>query len=170
MTLAALNALDEEAFTAAVGPVFEHSPWIARAAARRRPFASLDALESGLVEALRDAPAAQQAALIAAHPDLAGRVAREGRLTPASHVEQAGAGLDTLSDNERARFDRLNAAYRARFNFPFVICVREQTKESILEAMEQRVQHSREDEMATALREIAAIARLRLHDLVNGAQ
>ncbi len=169
MTLAALNALDQDAFTATVGPVFEHAPWIARAAARRRPFASFEALVSALSEELRGADEERQTALIAAHPDLAGRVAREGRLTPASQAEQAGAGLDALSDDERARFDRLNAAYRARFNFPFVICVREQTKDSILEAMAQRVQHSREDEIAVALREIEAIARLRLHDLVNDA-
>ncbi len=167
MTLAALNVLDESAFTATVGPVFEHSPWIARAVARRRPFASLDALEAALSDELRGAGEARQTALIAAHPDLAGRVAREGRLTPASQAEQAGAGLDALSDDERARFDRLNATYRARFGFPFVICVREQTKDSILRAMEQRVSHSRADEIATALDEIAAIARLRLHDLVH---
>ena len=169
MTLAALNALDEEAFTATVGPVFEDSPWLARAAARRRPFASLDALEAALFDELRGAGVERQTALIAAHPDLAGRLAREGRLTPASRAEQRGAGLDTLTDDERARFDRLNAAYRTRFNFPFVICVRAQTKHSILEAMERRVQHTREDEIATALDEIGAIARLRLHDLVSDA-
>jgi 2-oxo-4-hydroxy-4-carboxy-5-ureidoimidazoline decarboxylase len=169
MTLAELNALDADAFTATVGPIFEDSPWIARAAARRRPFASLVALEVALAEVLGEAGEERQTALIAAHPDLAGRVAREGRLTPASSAEQAAAGLDMLSEHERARFDQLNAAYRARFDFPFVICVREQTKDSILEAMEQRVQHSREDEIATALREIAAIARLRLRDLVNEA-
>ena len=167
MTLAALNALDEDAFTATVGPVFEDSPWLARAAARRRPFASLGALEAALVDELRSAGVERQTALIAAHPDLAGRLAREGRLTPASRAEQTGAGLDTLTDDERARFDRLNASYRARFNFPFVICARHHTKASILEAMERRVQHTREDEIATALDEIGAIARLRLHDLVN---
>jgi 2-oxo-4-hydroxy-4-carboxy-5-ureidoimidazoline decarboxylase len=169
MTLAALNALDEDTFTATVGPVFEDSPWLARAAARRRPFASLHALESALVDELRGASVERQTALIAAHPDLAGRVAREGRLTPASQAEQTGAGLDMLTDHERARFDRLNAAYRTRFNFPFVICVREATKDSILEAMGRRVQHTREDEIATALDEIAAIARLRLRDLVSEA-
>ena len=114
MTLAALNALDEDAFTAAVGPVFEHSPWIARAAARRRPFASLDALEAALLDALRSAAVEEQIALIAAHPDLAGRIAREGRLTPASHAEQAGAGLDRLSDDERARFEAAQCERIAR--------------------------------------------------------
>ena len=167
MTLAELNALDEEAFTETVGPVFEHSPWIARAAARSRPFASLDALERALAAVLDAADVDSKTALIAAHPDLAGRVAREGRLTPASGAEQASAGLDRLTAGERARFDELNAAYRERFGFPFVICVREQTKETILAAMERRVRNAREDEIATALREIVAIAHLRLHDVVR---
>jgi 2-oxo-4-hydroxy-4-carboxy-5-ureidoimidazoline decarboxylase len=167
MTLAELNAMDEDAFARVVGPVFEHSPWVARAAAGRRPFAGLEALEAALAGALRDADEAQKTALIAAHPDLAGRVAREGRLTPASGAEQASAGLDRLSDAERERFDELNRAYRTRFGFPFVICVREQTKNSILAAMERRVHNARSDEIVTALREIEAIARLRLNDLVR---
>jgi 2-oxo-4-hydroxy-4-carboxy-5-ureidoimidazoline decarboxylase len=169
MTLAQLNALDDDGFIAVVGPIFEASSWIAGAVTAWRPFAGVGALHAAMVDAVRNASREQQTALIAAHPDLAGRVAREGRLTPASHSEQAGAGLDRLSDDERARFDRLNAAYRARFGFPFVICVREQTKDSILAAMEQRVMHTREDEIACALCEIEAIARLRLHDLVNDA-
>lgn len=167
MTLAELNALDEEAFTHVVGPVFEHSPWIARGAARYRPFASLAALEQALAGVLDAADPSAKTALIAAHPDLAGRVAREGRLTPASGAEQASAGLDRLTGEERARFDELNAAYRERFGFPFVICVREQTKASILAAMERRMRNARDDEIATALREIIAIARLRLHDVVR---
>jgi OHCU decarboxylase len=88
-------------------------------------------------------------------------------LTPASAAEQASAGLAVLSADERSRFDELNAAYRARFGFPFVICAREQTKTSILHALEERLKHSREHEIATALREIEAIARLRLLDAVS---
>jgi 2-oxo-4-hydroxy-4-carboxy-5-ureidoimidazoline decarboxylase len=167
MTLAELNALDDEAFTATVGPVFEHTPWIAQAAARQRPFDDLDALETALAGIVRGAGEEQQTALIAAHPDLAGRVARERRLTPASTAEQASAGLDRLTDAERTRFEELNDAYRTRFGFPFVICVREQTKASILAAMEQRVENTRADEIAAALREIEAIARLRLRDLIH---
>src|ERR1700685_908104 len=138
MTLAQLNALDNDAFTAVVGPVFEASPWIARAAAERRPYASLDALFAELVGIVHAAGKARQTELIAAHPDLAGRLARDGRLTPASTAEQASAALDTLSADERATFDELNAAYRTRFGFPFVICVRENTKASILAAMQWR--------------------------------
>lgn len=168
MTLAQLNELDNDGFTALVGPVFEASPWIARAAAERRPFASLDALYAELVGVVRAADETRQTALIAAHSDLAGRLARDGRLTPFSHAEQASAGLDLLDATERAHFDALNHAYRERFGFPFVICVRQHTKTSILEALVQRLQHSRGEEIATALREIETIADLRLHDLVNG--
>jgi 2-oxo-4-hydroxy-4-carboxy-5-ureidoimidazoline decarboxylase len=166
MTLAQLNALDDDAFTAVVGPVFEASPWIARAAAERRPYASVDALYAELVGIVRAAGKARQTELITAHPDLAGRLARDGRLTPASTAEQASAALDVLSTDERATFDELNAAYRARFGFPFVICVREQTKSSILAAMQWRVGNSRDEEIDVALREIEAIARLRLADVV----
>jgi OHCU decarboxylase len=109
----------------------------------------------------------RRVALIAAHPDLAGRVAREGRLTPASTGEQAGAGLDRLSPAETVRFDAANARYRERFGFPFVICVREHTKESILAALEVRANAGRADEISTALAEIAKIARLRLEDAIQ---
>jgi 2-oxo-4-hydroxy-4-carboxy-5-ureidoimidazoline decarboxylase len=167
MTLVELNALDDEAFTATVGPVFEDSPWIAGAAAHLRPFPSIETLEAALTGVLRDAENDRKIALICAHPDLAGRVAREGRLTPASRTEQASAQLDQLTDAERARFDALNTGYRKRFGFPFVICVREQTKASILAAMERRIDSDRGAEIETALREIERIARLRLHDLVQ---
>jgi len=167
MTLAQLNRLDDAGFTAAVGPVFENSPWIARAAAERRPFSTLDALYAALIAVVHNASLEQQTDLIAAHPDLAGRLAREGRLTAASSAEQAAAGLDRLSPEERARFDTLNSAYRARFGFPFVICAHEHTKTTILHALEARLNHSRETEIAAALREIEAIARRRLFDAVS---
>ena len=167
MTLAQLNGLDSDAFVAVVGPVFEDSPWIAGAAAERRPFGSLDDLLASLVGVVRNAGAERQIALIAAHPDLAGRVAREGRLTAASAEEQASAELDALAASERATFDELNAAYRARFGFPFVICVREHTRSSILAAMQWRIGNSRDEEIDEALREIEAIARLRLRNMVS---
>ncbi len=120
-----------------------------------------------MVTVVQQAPQEKRIELIAAHPDLAGRVAREGRLTAASRDEQRSAGLNRLSKEEVARFERLNQAYRARFLFPFVICARENTKESILAAVESRTQNDRETEIATALREIAKIARLRLSDAIE---
>jgi OHCU decarboxylase len=165
--LEALNALPVDEFVAAVGFAFEDSPWIARAAAAQRPFPSIDALHAAMVGIVAAAPRESQVALIAAHPDLAGRVAREGRLTPASQGEQAGAGLDRLTPAETARFDAANARYRARFGFPFVICVREHDKHSILAALEARSGQDRDAEIATALAEIAKIARLRLEDALR---
>ena len=120
-----------------------------------------------MVAVVAAAPPDAQVALIAAHPDLAGRVAREGRLTAASRSEQTAAGLDTLTPAEVARFDADNAAYRARFGFPFVICAREHDKASILAALARRRDNARSDEIATALGEIAKIARLRLEEVVH---
>jgi OHCU decarboxylase len=166
-SIAALNAADRATFVAAVGFAFEHSPWIAETAWERRPFADVDELHAALSDVVANAPESRQVALIAAHPDLAGRVAREGRLTAASRGEQAAAGLDGLTPGERARFDAANAAYRARFGFPFVICAREHDRASILRALERRAGNERSAEIATALGEIAKIARLRLEDAIT---
>jgi OHCU decarboxylase len=166
-SIAALNAADRATFVAAIGFAFEHSPWIAEAAWERRPFADLGALHAALVAVVKRAPQERRVALIAAHPDLAGRVAREGRLTAASHGEQAAAGLDLLTADEIARFDAANAAYRARFGFPFVVCARKHDKASILAALERRARNGRTTEIATALDEIAKIARFRLEDSVT---
>jgi OHCU decarboxylase len=166
-SIAALNAADRDAFVAAIGFAFEDSPWIAAAAWERRPFSDRAALLDALVGVVDAAPAERQVALIAAHPDLAGRVAREGRLTAASRGEQAAAGLDRLSPAQLARFDAANTAYRARFGFPFVICAREHDADGILSAMEHRAGNDRPTEIATALAEIAKIARLRLEDAVS---
>lgn len=166
-SLAALNAADRATFVAAVGFAFENSPWIAEAAWDRRPFASLADLHAAMVDVVTGAPEESKIALIAAHPDLAGRVAREGRLTAASRGEQAAAGLDRLTAEEIARFDRDNAAYRARFGFPFVICAREHDKLSILNELERRARNERSAEVAAALAEIGKIARLRLESSVT---
>lgn len=167
MTIAELNGLDRDAFVATVGFAFEHSPWIADAAWQQRPFASVDVLLAAMLAVLDAAPDDRKMALIAAHPDLAGKVAREGRLTAASTGEQASAGLDRLSHEERTRFDALNGAYRERFAFPFVICAREHDTASILEALRTRGANDRATEIAAALREIGKIARLRLLDTVE---
>ncbi|HET9097449.1 MAG TPA: 2-oxo-4-hydroxy-4-carboxy-5-ureidoimidazoline decarboxylase [Candidatus Baltobacteraceae bacterium] len=167
MNLAQINALDAQAFTAAVGFAFEHSPWIARAAWEARPFRTVEELHEAMVAVVQAAPEDRRVALIAAHPDLAGRVAREGRLTASSAGEQHSAGLDRLSPDEIARFEALNASYRARFGFPFVICAREHTKDTILEALEARSRSDRQTEISTALREIAKIARLRLAESIS---
>ncbi len=167
-TVAALNAADEAAFVAQLGNCFEDSPWIAAAAWRRRPFADRAALHRAMCEIVDAAPLEHRVALIRSHPDLVGDAAEAGRLRGPSREEQASAGLDRLAPAEIDAFRRLNAAYRERFGFPFVICVRENRKAAILAGMEARLRNDRTTEIAAALREIAAIARLRLDDLVAG--
>lgn len=162
MTIAQLNALDAGPFVEAVGFAFEDSPWIAKEAWNRRPFRNVTDLHAAMTQAVERAPEERRIALIAAHPDLAGRVAREGRLTAASADEQRRAGLDRLTPAEIERFETLNGTYRERFGFPFVICARENTKETILAALEMRLENERSTEIAAALGEIAKIARLRL--------
>lgn len=166
LTLADLNAMDEDAFVDALRGVFEHSPWVARAAYAARPFGSVDDLHAALETAMRAAQRERQVALIRAHPELAGREAAAGELTAESAGEQTRAGLDRLSGDEVRTLRELNGAYRERFGFPFVVCVREHTKDSILAWGAQRLEHSTGEEVAIALGEIAKIARLRLADLV----
>ena len=157
-----INALDRAAFVQRFGGIFEHSPWVAERAWEQRPFADVDDLHRAMVAAVENAPREQQLELIRAHPDLAGRAAIAGELTADSTREQSSAGLDRLTPDEYEHFTRANAAYRERFGFPFVICVREHTKETILAAAAARLQHDQRDEERTALEEIAKIARLRL--------
>ena len=166
-TLAAVNALDRDAFIAALAGLFEGSPWIVAAAWPARPFASLDALHQALCAIMYAAPEAEQVALLRAHPDLVGRAARAGTLSPASTGEQAAAGLDRLTPDEIATFDRLNREYRERFDFPFVICARANKKDSILAGFAARLPHSRAHEIRIALGEVAQICALRLRDLVH---
>jgi 2-oxo-4-hydroxy-4-carboxy-5-ureidoimidazoline decarboxylase len=168
LTLAAidletLNTLGIDAFTAILGGIFEHSPWIARAAYAARPFVSVTALHATMVSVVVNSGLERQLALLRAHPELA----RPGPLTAASLAEQGGMGLDRLAAAEAEEFDQLNAAYRERFGFPFIIAVRGQRdRAAVLVALSTRIQHTPEQEMATALAEVAKIARFRLDDLI----
>lgn len=164
-----LNRCGKDAFVAALGDLFEHSPWIAGAAFGQRPFASLAALHAATVGIVRAAPADRRLALIKAHPDLAGKAARAGQMTADSVAEQGSAGLDRLSAAEFAEFHRRNDAYRAKFGFPFVICVRRHGKESILRAYQRRLTHDTATEVEAALAEIARITALRLDQRVEAA-
>ena len=139
--------------------LFEHSPWV-EARADARP--SSGDRHADLMAVVREASPDEQLALIRAHPELAGKAAVDGSLTRASAAEQAGAGLDRLTQAEFDRFHALNAAYRERFGFPFIICVRLTDKAGILAAMERRLANDRETEIATALEQIGEIVRLRL--------
>jgi 2-oxo-4-hydroxy-4-carboxy-5-ureidoimidazoline decarboxylase len=166
-TIADLNCAALEKFVTVVGPAFEHSPWIAEATAARRPFSSLQQLHAALCETVRHSAIHRQLALIRAHPDLVGKAALTGTLTRESTAEQASAGLNKLNAEEIATFQKLNEAYKTRFGFPFVICGRENKKAAILNGLRLRIANSREDEIKTALEEIAKIAYLRLQDIVQ---
>jgi 2-oxo-4-hydroxy-4-carboxy-5-ureidoimidazoline decarboxylase len=172
VTLQGINGLDRQHFVEALASLFEGPPWIVEQAWDDRPFTSLDQLHSTLRQIMEQAPVEQQVALIRAHPDLVGRAALAGTLTQASQGEQASAGLDRLSDEEVAAFTRYNQLYRERFGFPFVICARENKKESILAGFETRLPHSRDQEIEIALGEIAKIGWLRMQDMfeVDGVQ
>ena len=162
MTLDALNAADRTSFVARLGGIFEHSPWVAARVWPKRPFSNVAALHGAMCATVAAATRDEQVTLISAHPDLVGRAARNGMLTPASRDEQASAGLDRLTPAEIAVFDELNAAYRSRFGFPFVICVRERRKDAIVRGLRERVRNGRDAEIETALTEIGEIARFRL--------
>jgi 2-oxo-4-hydroxy-4-carboxy-5-ureidoimidazoline decarboxylase len=157
-----LTAAETEAFVARHAALFEHSPWVVERAAEALPFTDVHA---GLMAAVYAASPEEQLTLIRAHPELAGKAAVDRTLTEASTAEQASAGLDRLTPAEFDRFHALNAAYRNRFDFPFIICVRLTDKAGILAAMKQRLGNPRDIEIATSLDQIGEIVRLRLEDL-----
>jgi len=168
-TLGALNRMDRDRFVAALGGIFEHSAWVAEAAWPGVPFASVAALHAAMVAAVRSTSPQRRLDLIRAHPDLAGRAARGGKMTANSVTEQASAGLLSLSGDEYDRFLRLNADYRKRFGFPFVIAVLGHDKTSLHAAFVTRLANPRGVEIETALGEIFTITRLRLDALFREA-
>ena len=167
VTLESLNRASRDELGPLLGGIFEHSPWIAARAVEARPFASVEALHAAMVAVVRGASRDEQLALLRAHPDLAGRAARAGTLTSASASEQSSAGLDRLDDEEHERFGRLNAAYRAKFGFPFIIAVRRHDKTQILAAFEKRLGNTEAQEVEAALAQVFEIARLRLAGLIT---
>ena len=162
-----INRMEESTFVSTFGAVYEHSPWVAEQAWRRRPFASLDALHAIMDEAVQSAGPTEQLDLIKAHPELAGRLALSGQLTAESHSEQAQAGLTSLSEALTRRMLELNRAYQRKFGFPFIICARLNNVSTILQAMDDRLAHAEDTEFQTALQEISKIAKLRLGDLLE---
>ena len=161
--LADLNALGREEFTRLIGPVFEHSPWVAARTCSRRPFQARADLHVALCATVAKASDDEKLSLIRAHPDLIG----DDEITDASRAEQASAGLDRASPDEAKQFREYNRQYRERFGFPFVICARLHKKEAIARAFPIRLRNTREQEMQTALDEIYKIADLRLREIIN---
>src|ERR1700731_3867999 len=167
-TLADLNACSRDDFVAALANVFEYSPWIAEHAASARPFAGVRQLLDAMKAALDRAPSELRVALIKAHPDLANKTQRAAGLTAESSAEQNSVGLDRLSDAEYEAFERVNNAYRAKFGFPYVVCVRRHTRDSILRDFERRLPNDAKTETQTSIEEICRIAALRVDQLVTG--
>ena len=163
MTLDELNTSGHDGFVAALGSIFEESPWAAERAWRHRPFASLAALHRAMMSEVLASSRAEQLRLLGAHPDLGARA----RMTPASAGEQAGAGLDRLTPAEFERLRDLNAAYRKKFGFPFLFAVKGSTKHDVLAALVSRLAASLDDEFAEALRQVSRIAWFRLQDVVT---
>jgi 2-oxo-4-hydroxy-4-carboxy-5-ureidoimidazoline decarboxylase len=192
MTLAELNAHDRSAFVAALGWIFEESPWVAERAWEKRPFPTLDALHGAMTSVVTAAPAEEQLALLRAHPDLgtvrlkpdttdshpnaaaalgapAGsvRLQADPQMSDVSRREQTGAGLDALTRDELERLRKLNAAYREKFGFPFLFAVKGSTTRDILAALERRLPSTRDIEHQEALRQVYRIARFRLEETVR---
>ncbi len=168
ISLDTLNTASPATFVQLLGDIFGHSPWIAESAAKRRPFATVEALHSAMFSEIAGAPVEARREFVARHPELAGRQALQGEMTSDSVAEQGSAGLHRLSQAELDRFDRLNRAYQDKFGFPFVICVRRHTRASILAEFERRVAAEPDGELATALQEIFYITRLRIDARVDG--
>ncbi|OCK54369.1 2-oxo-4-hydroxy-4-carboxy-5-ureidoimidazoline decarboxylase [Bradyrhizobium sp. LMTR 3] len=166
LKLSDLNYYSKDDFVAALGNIFEHSPWVAEAAAVRRPFAGIGALFAAMTAAVDRAPDETLMTLIRAHPDLANKTQRATGLTAESSAEQDSVGLDRLSDAEYEAFERANSAYRAKFGFPYIVCVRRRTRDSILRDFERRLPNDAKAEMRTSVVEICRIAALRLDQLV----
>jgi len=164
--LSDLNICSKDDFVAALANVFEYSPWIAEQAATLRPFAGANELFAAMRSVVDGAPEELRIALIRAHPDLANKTQRAAGLTAESNAEQNSAGLDRLSDAEFVVFERVNNAYRAKFGFPYVVCVRRHTRDSILRDFERRLPNDAKAEVQTSIGEICRIAALRLDQLV----
>lgn len=167
LTAEQASRMEREEFVRRVGGVVEDSPWVAERAWEQRPFSNFEELREALVDAMYRATREEQISLIKAHPDLAGKAAMGGELTPESTGEQASAGLDRLSEEEFEAFTRMNRDYRERFGLPMVVCVREHDKDSILRFASERLENSHEQEIDTALAEISKIATLRLRGVIQ---
>lgn len=163
------SQMDRDTFVAKFGGVFEHSPWIAERAHDLELGPAHDSavgVHSALCRMFRSASAEERLGVLCAHPDLAGKLAAAKALTAESTAEQASAGLDHLTDEERATFTRLNTAYTERFGFPFIIAVRDHDKAGIMAAFEARLQNDRDTEFTTACKQVERIARLRLEEML----
>jgi 2-oxo-4-hydroxy-4-carboxy-5-ureidoimidazoline decarboxylase len=167
MTLHELHQQDKSTFVGSLGAIFEHSPWVAEQVWEQRPFSSVQTLHHAMVEAVQNTSQTWQLELIRAHPDLGTKMGARLEMSQHSVAEQSGAGLKDLPLELFQRFTELNHAYRQKFDFPFIIAVRDHNRQSILEQFELRLKNSPEQEKNTALEQIYRIAQFRLNDLIQ---
>jgi OHCU decarboxylase len=165
-SLSDLNACSDADFVAALANIFEYSPWIAEKAVSARPFAGVKQLFAAMKAVVNHASPDLRLALIKAHPDLANKTQRAAGLTAESSAEQNSAGLDRLSDAEYQAFERVNTAYGRKFGFPYIVCVRRHTKDSVLRDFERRLPNDAATEIQVSIGEIFRIAALRVDQLV----
>jgi 2-oxo-4-hydroxy-4-carboxy-5-ureidoimidazoline decarboxylase len=166
LTIDRVNDMSAAEFRAAFGGVFEHSPWVAERAFAARPFAGVTALHGAMTDVVKRASRDEQLALLRAHPELAGKEAQSGTMTSDSTTEQGSAGLNALSRAEVQRISDLNRRYREKFGFPFIIAVRQHTKEGIFRQFEARLANDPETELAACLEQVFIITRLRIDGLI----
>jgi 2-oxo-4-hydroxy-4-carboxy-5-ureidoimidazoline decarboxylase len=167
MTLAELNRFDRAQFVAALGGIYEHSPWVAERASAKLPFASVADLHAAMAAIVASAGTEKQLALVRAHPELAGKAMIQHALTVDSAAEQSGAGLTQCSREEFERLQDLNARYNAKFGFPFILAVKGYDRSGVIAEFARRVDNDPDTELAECLRQIDKIARLRLDALLT---
>jgi len=167
LNLDTINQMGRGEFVGYLGRVFENSPWVASQAWQCRPFADVSALHAAMLDIIHRQDLPSREAFLRAHPDLAGREAKQGVMTEESTVEQGTAGLDRLAPGEVAGIDDLNRRYRARHGFPFIVCVRHYTKAGIFAEFRHRLDRDSDTEREEALRQIGNISRYRLDALVE---
>lgn len=170
-TLQQINQFTPAEFSAAFGAVYEHSPWIAERAFALKPaggFASRAAVHAALVATVQSASGDEKLALLNAHPELAGKEAAAGTLTSESTREQAAAGLSAMTAEDVTQLRELNARYREKFGFPFIIAARNNTQGAIFGAIKSRLLNTRDMEFNNNLMQVGEIARLRLLDIITG--
>jgi len=164
LTLAHVNQLDRVRFVAALGGVFEHSPWVATQAWAERPFGSIDHLHRTMIDVVRATSREVRIDFLRMHPELAGKEAQAGTMTDHSTAEQAG--LNALTRDELQTLRRLNAEYAAKHGFPFIIAVLKNTRSQIFEALRTRIKRDTDTELDAAIEQISIITRLRLGRLL----
>jgi len=168
LSIEEINALPPAEFVAALGGIFEHSPWVATGSLAARPFAGVEALHGAMVATVKRANRDDQVQLLRAHPELAGRAARAGTLTRDSTSEQGRLGFDALMRTDLERVARVNRAYREKFGFPCIVALRlHASRDTVIAEMERRLANDGDAELANGLDQVFHIARGRLDKLLD---